>query len=166
MAIDQPDNSAGRARIERPHRNRNFMIAVYAAQFFFGGWFVAHGLNQWLEFFPRPKGSSPIARDLIMALNASGLFDVVKIMEVITGVLLLANRFVPLAVILSFPVALSIAHLNLMSNPDITSKIVGVLIMALLGLIAVGHLDKFLPMLTFNNGDPSDRGLRQLFGKK
>lgn len=142
------------------------MIAVYAAQFFFGGWFIAHGLNQWLEFFPRPKGSSPIARDLIMALNASGLFDVVKIMEVITGVMLLANRFVPLAVILAFPVALSIAHLNLISNPDITSKIVGVVIMALLGFIAVGHLDKFLPMLSYNHGDPSDRGLRQLFGKK
>jgi len=143
-----------------------FMIAVYCAQFFFGGWFVAHGLNQWLDFFPRPKGSSPVARELIMALNHSGLFDLVKAMEVVTGALLLANRFVPLAVVAAFPIALSIAHLNLLVNPDITSKIVGVLIMAILGLIALGHLDKFLPMLAFNNGDPSDRGLRQLFGKR
>jgi len=154
------------AEADLARTGRNFMIAVYAAQFFFGGWFVAHGLNQWLEFFPRPKGSSPIARELIMALNASGLFSLVKIMEVIGGVLFLANRFVPLAVILSFPVALSIAHLNLISNPDITSKIVGVVIMGLLGLIAIGHLDKFLPMLAFNSGDPGIRGLRQLFGKK
>lgn len=142
------------------------MIAVYAAQFFFGGWFIAHGLNQWLEFFPRPKGSSPIARDLIMALNASGLFDLVKILEVVTGVMMLANRFVPLAIVGAFPVALSIAHLNIMSNPDITSKIVGVVIMAMLGLIALGYLDRFLPMLTYNAGDPSDRGLRALFGRK
>lgn len=153
-------------REERAGEVRSFMILVYCAQFFFGGWFVAHGLNHWLEFFPRPQGSSPIARELIMAMNNSGLFDFIKIVEVITGCLMLANRFVPLAIVGAFPVALSIAHLNLFINPDPTSKIVGVLIMLLLGVIAAGYLDRFLPMLRFNSGDPSARGLRQLFGNK
>jgi uncharacterized membrane protein YphA (DoxX/SURF4 family) len=134
-------------------------------QFFFGGWFLVHGLNHWLEFFPRPSGSSPISHELIAALNHSGLLSVVKIIEIITGVLLLANRFVPLAVVAAFPVALSIAHLNLVANHDLTSMIVGVVIMPLLCLIALGHLDKFVPMLVMNNGDPSDLGLKRLFGK-
>lgn len=156
ISVDKPEQQ----------RSRKFTIIVYAAQFFFGGWFIAHGLNQWLEFFPRPKGSSPIARELIMALNNSGLFDLVKIMEVITGTLMLANRFVPLAIVGAFPVAFSIAHLNIISNPDPMSKIAGVVSILLLGVIAVGYLDKFLPMFTFNSGDPGDRGLRRLFGTK
>jgi uncharacterized membrane protein YphA (DoxX/SURF4 family) len=128
-------------------QSRNFTIAVYAAQFFFGGWFVAHGLNQWLEFFPRPKGSPPVARELIMALNHSGLFDLIKGLEVVTGLALLANRLVPLAVVCAFPIALSIAHLNLLVNPDPVSKIVGAVSLALLGLVALGRLDRYLPML-------------------
>ena len=155
----------GSPAAKEAREGRGFTILVYAVQFFFGGWFLAHGLNHWLEFFPRPSGSSPISHELIGALNHSGLFKVVKIIEIITGVLLLANRFVPLAVVAAFPVALSIAHLNLVANRDPTSIVVGIVIMTLLGVIALGHLDKFLPMLVMNNGDPSDLGLKRLFGK-
>jgi uncharacterized membrane protein YphA (DoxX/SURF4 family) len=155
----------GRGATHEAGGGRGFTIVVYAMQFFFGGWFLVHGLNHWLEFFPRPSGSSPISHELIAALNHSGLLSVVKIIEIITGVLLLANRFVPLAVVAAFPVALSIAHLNLVANHDLTSMIVGVVIMPLLCLIALGHLDKFVPMLVMNNGDPSDLGLKRLFGK-
>ena len=158
------------ATLGRPAANetgggRGFMILVYAVQFFFGGWFLAHGLNQWLEFFPRPSGSSPISHELIGALNHSGLFNVVKIIEVVTGILFLANRFVPLAAVAAFPVTLSIAYLNLVTNQDPTSVVVGIVIIAFNGLIALGHLDKFLPMLVMNNGDPSNLGLKRLFGK-
>lgn len=144
---------------------RGFTILVYAVQFFFGGWFLAHGLNYWLEFFPQPHGSSPLSHEFITALIDSGLFGIVKGVEIVTGVLLLANRFVPLAVVAAFPVALSIAHINLVANGDPTSIVVGIVIISLLGLIALGHLDKFLPMLVMNNGDPSDLGLKRLFGK-
>lgn len=143
---------------------RAFTIFIYAVQFFFGGWFLAHGANHWLEFFPRPSGSSSTSHELIAALNHSGLFVMVKALEIVTGVLLLANRFVPLAAVAAFPVTLSIAHLNLVANDDAMSHAVGVIIILLNGLIALGHLDKFLPMLVMNNGDPTDQGLRQLFG--
>lgn len=147
-------------------KGRTFTIVIYAVQFFFGGWFLAHGANHWLEFFPRPSGSSSISHELISALNHSGLFFFVKAIEIVAGILLLANRFVPLAAVLAFPVTLSIAHLNLIANDDVMSHIVGVIIILLNGLIALGHLDKFLPMLVMNNGDPDIRGLRQLFGGK
>ena len=71
---------------------KGFTRLCYAAQFFFGGWFLAHGLNHWLEFFPRPSGSSPISKELIGALNHSGIFIIVKALEVVTGAMLLANR--------------------------------------------------------------------------
>ena len=140
-------------------------MAFYAVQFFFGGWFLAHGLNHWLEFFPRPSGSSPIARELIGALNHSGMFTIVKALEVVTGIMLLANRAVPLATVLAFPVTLSIAQLNIVANGDTFSIFVGTIIIALNAIIALGHLDRFLPMLAIRQGDPSLAGIRALAQK-
>lgn len=139
-----------------------FRWACLAAQFFFGGWFLAHGANHWLQFFPRPTGSSPIAHELIGALNHSGIFLVVKGLEVITGLMMLANRGVPLAATLAMPVTLSIAMLNILGNGDAFSLFVGVIIIALNSLILIGHLDRFLPMLVWRHEGPSTRGLREL----
>jgi len=144
---------------------RRFVIAVYGAQFFLGGWFLFHGANHWLQFFPQPPGSSSVSGQLIGALIRSGLFDVVKLIEVVAGIMLLANRAVPLATVIGFPVTLSIAHLNIAVNGDPFSLATGVIIIALHSLVALGHLDKYAPMLVVANGDPSSRGLRDMFGK-
>jgi hypothetical protein len=135
-------------------------LLLYAVQFFFGGWFLAHGLNHWLEFFPRPAGSSPLARELIGALNHTGLFAIVKGIEVLVGLLLLLNRWVPLAIMLACPVALSIAHLNLVANTDPTSVTVGILSLGLLGVLAWGYWDKFRSLLSVNNPATSRPVLR------
>src|SRR4051812_8893717 len=88
---------------------RGFMILVYCVQFFFGGWFLYNGLNYYIRFFPQPTGSSPLSHELIAALTDTGLFAVVKAIEVAVGLALLANRFVPLAVVAAFPISISIA---------------------------------------------------------
>jgi len=151
---------------KKPAANsRLFTGLVYGTQFFFGGWFLAHGLNYWLGFFPQPHGSSSTSRELILALISSGLFDIVKAVEVVTGVLLLLNLFVPLAIVLAVPVALSIVHLNVLENDDPFSKGTGIVILLLLGLMAAGRLDRYLPMLAMRCGDPSLSGLRSLFGR-
>lgn len=143
---------------------RGFTRLCYAAQFFFGGWFLAHGLNHWFEFFPRPSGSSPISRELIGALNHSGIFVIVKLLEVIAGAMLLANRAVPLAGVIALPITLSIAHLNIIANADTFGMVVGVIAIGLNGLVLLGHLDRFLPMLAIRHGDPSGAGMAELRG--
>lgn len=146
-------------------KSSGFRIICLTAQFFFGGWFLAHGLNHWLEFFPRPSGSSSAARELIGALNHSGIFIAVKALEVVTGVLLLANRAVPLAATLAMPITLSIAMLNILGNMDTFSIGVGIIAIALNGLILLGHLDAFLPMLAWHHGDPDSAALARLAGE-
>jgi hypothetical protein len=91
------------------------------------------------------------------------LFAVIKGVEIAVGVALLANRFVPLAVVAAFPVSFSIAYINLFAIGDPFAIMVSILVIAFNGLIALGHLDRFLPMLVFNNGDPQTVGLRKLF---
>lgn len=145
--------------------SRGFTILVYCVQFFFGGWFLVHGLNHWLHFFPQPPGSSPAGASLIGALIDSGMFDVVKGMEVVTGALMLANRWVPLAVVLAFPIGISIALFDHFTNGDWFGTGTAVVIMLMLGLMALAHLDKFRPMLVFDQGPPSLKGLRQALGR-
>lgn len=145
--------------------NKAFEFICTFAQFFFGGWFVFHGLNYFIHFWPQPKGSSVLMREVIMGLIHSGLFDVIKGIEVVTGLMLLANRMVPIAAILAFPVSFSIAYLNVMANHDAYSFGVAVCIIAINGLIVLGHLDKFLPLLVFNNGDPKIDGLKQFLAQ-
>ncbi len=143
---------------------RAFRICVYAVQFFFGGWFLYNGLNFFLTFFPQPSGSSGLSHELIRALIDTKLFAVVKGLEVVTGIAFLANRFIPLAVVAAFPISFSIAHLNLIANSDLFSHVIAFFVIALNGVIGIGHLDKFLPMLARRNGDPSLSGLKTLFG--
>lgn len=145
---------------------RVFMVVVYAVQFFFGGWFLWNGLNYFFGFFPQPPGSSPISQELIGALIHSGLFGVVKAIEGVVGLMLLANRFVPLAIALSLPVSVCIAHLNIIANGDTFGIIAGAIVLGLNVIIALGHVDKFLPLLVFDQGDPSPAGLFALFGPR
>lgn len=142
-----------------------FRLVVYFAQFFFGGWFVLHGLNHWMHFFPQPPGSSPIAGALIRAMIDSGLFTLVKAMEVVTGLMLLANRMVPLAIVLAAPIGIAIAFMDHTANPDWYGTLTAGTIMLFLAIMALGHLHRFLPMIVFNQGEPRLDGLRALFGQ-
>ena len=110
---------------------------MYCVQFFFGAWFLYNGLNFFVTFFPQPSGSSPLSHELIGALIHSKLFAVVKALEALTGLAFLANRFVPLAAVLAFPISFSIAHLNIIANGDAFSLTTGVVVVLLNGIIAV-----------------------------
>ncbi len=139
---------------------RIWALTVYAAQFFFGGWFLFHGLNHWVHFFPQPPGSASVSSQLISALIKSGLFDWVKAVEVVVGIALLANRFVPLAAIAAFPISIVIGYLNIAVESDANALFVFFGVLGLNALIAAGHLDRILPIFAAGNIAPSLTGLR------
>lgn len=143
-------------------RARGWAALFYAAQFFFGGWFLFHGLNHWLQFFVQPSGSGQGMRDLISVLIDSGMFDVVKAIEVVAGVLLLVNRFVPLAIAVSFPITIVISFMNFTMG-DHFGIVTGIISILLNITMAVGYLDRYLPMLVYDAEDPGIGGLQRLF---
>lgn len=143
---------------------RSWEMLVYAAQFFFGGWFLFHGLNHWMHFFPQPPGSASISSQVIGSLIKSGLFDWVKGLEVVAGIALLLNRFVPLAAVASFPISFVIGYLNIAVESDANALFVFFGVLGLNGIIALGHLDRLLPMIAPGNIAPNLTGLREAFG--
>jgi len=131
-------------------------------QFFFGGWFFYNGLNYFLHFTPAPPGSSPLSRELIGALEHTGLFAVVKAVELVAGALLLANRFVPLAIAVAAPVSFAIVWVMLAMNGGTVGVTVGVLIVVFTAILAFARLSSFLPMLAFDDSKPRRTGFARL----
>jgi hypothetical protein len=128
-----------------------FALLAYTVQFFFGGWFFYNGLNYFADFTPAPPGSTPLSRELIGALEHSGLFAIVKAVELVTGAALLANRFVPLAIMVAAPVSFAIAYVMLVVNGGVVGTIVGILVIAFTAIIALSRIESFLPLLAIDD---------------
>jgi hypothetical protein len=83
---------------------------VMGARLLMGLMFFVLGLNGFLDFMPKPANLPPAgAMAFFGAMVQTGyLFRLVKGTEVIVGALLLANRYVPLALALIAPVLVNI----------------------------------------------------------
>jgi uncharacterized membrane protein YphA (DoxX/SURF4 family) len=82
-------------------------IATLIARSLLGLLFLVFGLNGFLHFIPMPPPTG-LAAQYMGALYVSHYLVVIFLVQVIGGALLLANRFVPLALILLGPVLVNI----------------------------------------------------------
>ena len=93
-------------------------IAAAISRFLLGAMFTLFGLNGFLHFLPQQLPPSPLAQQFIMAAFASHYLAVVFAVQLAAGVLLLAGRFVPLALALLAPVLVNILDFHLTMNPQ------------------------------------------------
>ena len=116
-------------------------IVILIARLLLGLIFVVLGLNGFLNFLsmgPMPTG---LAGQFIGALILSHYFWVVAAVQVIGGVLLLVNRFVPLGLMLLGPVIVNILLYHVFLNP---AGIGLAIVVAILWLIVFyGHRQYF-----------------------
>ena len=82
-------------------------IVNLIARILLGLIFLVFGLNGFLNFIPAPMPTG-LAGQFIGALFVSHYAVLVFLVEVVGGVLLLANRFVPLAIALLAPIVVNI----------------------------------------------------------
>ena len=92
-------------------------IAVLIARILLGLLFAVFGLNGFLHFIPQPPPTG-LAGQYIGALFVSHYLVVVFLLELIGGLLLLANRFVPLALVLLGPVIVNILLFHASLAPE------------------------------------------------
>jgi uncharacterized membrane protein YphA (DoxX/SURF4 family) len=78
---------------------------IWFVRLVFGAWMVPAGLNHFVPLFPQPMGSQPLSHELIVALLASHLFDLVKAVELIAGISVLTGFCTPLALVMCMPVS-------------------------------------------------------------
>src|ERR1700730_14380980 len=102
-----------------PIQKENLVMKTVStiARFLAGVIFLVFGLNGFLNFIPLPP-SGGIAGQFMGALYASHYLWVIFAFQVIAGVLLLANRYVPLAVAVLAPVIVNILTFHALMAPS------------------------------------------------
>ncbi|MGB5285205.1 MAG: DoxX family protein [Polyangiales bacterium] len=92
-------------------------FAIIGARVFLGLVFVVFGLNGFFHFIPTPE-MAEAAGSLMGALVATGYFMmVVKLVEVLAGLMILTGRFLPLGLILLAPVSVHILLFHVFLDP-------------------------------------------------
>lgn len=91
-------------------------IAVLIARNLLGLMFVVFGLNGFLHFL-KPPPAPDLAQHFGMALGAAHYWEPVFALQLLGGLILLSNRYVPLGLTLLGPVIVNILLYHLLMDP-------------------------------------------------
>ena len=76
--------------------------------------FVFFGLNNFLHFFTPPMPTDPVLLSVMTGFMATRyLFPLMSVVEILSGLMLLAGRFVPLALVMLAPILVNIVGYHL-----------------------------------------------------
>jgi putative oxidoreductase len=92
-------------------------ITIVIARFLLGLIFLVFGLNGFLHFIPSPLPSGT-AGQFVGALAASNYLVVVFLLQLVSAILLLVNRHVPLALTLLAPIIVNILLFHILMAPS------------------------------------------------
>ena len=81
----------------------------------FGVHALLSGLDYFLHVFPPPPIDTSPAGPFVAEMTRIGLFDIIKVIEVIVGFCLVFGIFVPAALILELPTTVSIWYLSVIT---------------------------------------------------
>lgn len=127
-------------------------LAMTVLRVIFGLHFLLNGLNFYLHFFVIPPPHSDAATQMMHALVDSGMFNIVKLVEVATGLALLVNRFVPLALVVAFPVSMGVGYVDVMLiGTWFGGWVLGGGTVLLNAALLLGYLRYYRPMLVMRS---------------
>ncbi len=93
-------------------------ITVMIARVLLGIIFLVVGLNGFLHFIPQPPMPDGLAKQYVDVLQASHYMVLVFAVQIVSGLLFLANRYVPLALALIAPVIVNILLFHTLMAPS------------------------------------------------
>ncbi|MDB6065128.1 MAG: DoxX family protein [Pedosphaera sp.] len=144
MAINTPaSENAGQGSLKKsPTRYLTIVARVLLGLLFF-----VFGLNGFLHFIPQPtkpmpEGAAAFAGAL---MNTGYMFPLIMGVQLLVGVLLLVNRFVPLALALIAPIIVGIITFHLFLAPS--GMLPGIIALVLELYLAWAYRSAFRPML-------------------
>lgn len=119
--------------------------ALLGARILFGLGFLVFGLNGFLQFMQNPP-MTPEAGALMGAFAKTGyFFPMIKIVEIIAGLLILSGFYLPFALVFIFPVLVGITTIHLFLNPAGIPMMI--FLHALHGFLVYGYWKNFSAVL-------------------
>lgn len=92
-------------------------IASTIARYLLGLIFLTFGLNAFLHFIPMPPPTGVAAQQFFGALFVSRFYVVIFLFQIVAAVLLLANRYVPVALTILGAVIVNILCFHIFMAP-------------------------------------------------
>ena len=89
-------------------------LAILWIRMDFGAHTLLSGSDYFLRIFPPPPIDTSAAGPFVREMTRVGMYDLIKVFEVIAGAMIVANVFTPLALVLEFPITVSIFWLSVM----------------------------------------------------
>ncbi len=116
----------------------------------FGGWWVYSGTMPFIDPAWQPLGQEQAAIDFSLAMIDSGLMTWVKVAEIALGLLILANRAMPFAVVAVAPINFVIVYWNFVLDEGVIEYVFGALTIAFNVVMAWPWRHYLYPLLTLN----------------
>ena len=85
---------------------------IVFARYYFGIRTLISGLNYYFNWHPAGKMLDPATEQFMQAITTIGLYQAVKTIEIVVGLCLVTNRFVPFALVMEFPISIIICTLS------------------------------------------------------
>ena len=92
-------------------------ISILLSRLLMGIIYLVFGLNGFLHFIPLPPMNGKDGALISALINSGYLFSVVKALEVLLGIFLLSGRYIPLTLVVLFPITFNIFLFHLFLNP-------------------------------------------------
>jgi hypothetical protein len=121
---------------------------VLAGRVVFGAFMALSGANRLFgPVFPVPVGHTPLSTELMTALVDSRLIYVVAGLQFATGVLVLANRFVPLALCVAMPLSVCAAFWAAVLDRTVGGAAIALVALALNAWLMLAYIEAYKPLL-------------------
>jgi hypothetical protein len=117
---------------------------VLIGRLIFGAWMLVNGANYlFLSIWSAPTGHEPLAIQLMDALVHSRLLDVAMAIQLVTGALILAGFFVPIALCAVMPISTCALYWALILDHQPLGSVLALLAFALNGLLMLAYIDYY-----------------------
>jgi uncharacterized membrane protein YhaH (DUF805 family)/uncharacterized membrane protein YphA (DoxX/SURF4 family) len=122
---------------------------IWFVRFWYAGWMIPAGVEHFYHIYPQPGSNSshPLAAEMLTALLHTHLFDLVKAVELITGLAVLFGFFTPLSLLICMPVAFCVFWWDApLSEWNTGSMIAGARVLGSNILLSVAYIASFRSM--------------------
>jgi hypothetical protein len=121
---------------------------ILVGRLVFGAWMLVNGANHFfVSLYPEPTGHEPLAAQLMTALVHSRLFDVVMAIQLITGAMILADVFVPVALCVVMPISVCAAFWSVILEHQPLGAALAFAAFALNGLLMLAYVHYYRGVL-------------------
>jgi uncharacterized membrane protein YphA (DoxX/SURF4 family) len=121
---------------------------VLVLRLLFGAYMLLNGANHlFLHLYAEPVGHTPLAIQLMKALNDGWMLDVAMVIQLVTGAMILVGVFVPVALCVVMPISVCAAFWAVILDHQPTGMLAALVVVVVNAGLCLAYIDYYKDML-------------------